>query len=261
MGKEWTRQQLQAAAEALRAVFEDVSVVELPPESEGRWQDDAMQVSYEQGGGQVSCVLRRRIPVKGGWCGIQMSAPLAGNTLPEDRMTERERELLREDLNRDFLTGAYNRRYIETVLSRQVEADMQAGRRAAVALLSLDEGSTAEDIAADMKEAIGGVHTALVTYAARDSEFDGHQIHAGEYLALLDGALIGSYTGLDELVDELATAADALDPAVISVYYGEDVSGEEAEATAGALGGRFPDAELTVVDGGQPVYYYMISIE
>ena len=129
------------------------------------------------------------------------------------------------------------------------------------ALLSLDEGSTAEDIAADMKEAIGGVHTALVTYAARDSEFDGHQIHAGEYLALLDGALIGSYTGLDELVDELATAADALDPAVISVYYGEDVSGEEAEATAGALGGRFPDAELTVVNGGQPVYYYMISIE
>ena len=129
------------------------------------------------------------------------------------------------------------------------------------ALLSLDEGSTAEHIAADMKEAIGGVHTALVTYAARDSEFDGHQIHAGEYLALLDGALIGSYTGLDELVDELATAADALDPAVISVYYGEDVSGEEAEATAGALGGRFPDAELTVVNGGQPVYYYMISIE
>ena len=62
-------------------------------------------------------------------------------------------------------------------------------------------------------------------------------------------------------MDELATAADALDPAVISVYYGEDVSGEEAEATAGALGGRFPDAELTVVDGGQPVYYYMISIE
>ena len=139
MGKEWTRQQLQAAAEALRAVFEDVSVVELPHESEGRWQDDAMQVTYEQGGGQVSCVLRRRIPVEGGWCGIQMSAPLAGNTLPEDRMTERERELLREDLNRDFLTGAYNRRYIETVLSRQVEADMQAGRRAAVALLSLDE--------------------------------------------------------------------------------------------------------------------------
>ena len=139
MGKEWTRQQLQAAAEALRAVFEDVSVVELPPESEGRWQDDAMQVSYEQGGGQVSCVLRRRIPVEGGWCGIQMSAPLAGNTLPEDRMTERERELLREDLNRDFLTGAYNRRYIETVLRGQMEAVLAAGGQAAVALVSLDE--------------------------------------------------------------------------------------------------------------------------
>ncbi len=129
------------------------------------------------------------------------------------------------------------------------------------ALLSLDESSTAEDIPADMEEAIQGVHPALVPYAARDSEFDGHEIHAGEYLALLDGALIGSFTSLDGLVGELCSAADELSPSVISVYYGEDVSEDSAEATAGAIGARFPDAELTVVNGGQPVYYYMISIE
>lgn len=138
MEKGYTERELQRLTEALRTIFEDVSMVELPPESADHWQDDAMQVSYEQGGGQVSCVLRRRIQVDGVSYGIQMSAPLAGNTLPEDRMTERERELVREDLNRDFLTGAYNRRYIETVLRQHMEADMAQGSQTAMALVSLD---------------------------------------------------------------------------------------------------------------------------
>mgnify|MGYP002266144029 FL=1 len=112
-----------------------------------------------------------------------------------------------------------------------------------------------------MAEAIAGVHTALVTYAARDSDFDGHEIHAGEYLALLDGALVGSYTNIDTLLDELSWSVDELSPAVISVYYGEDVSEEDAEGAAKKLGACFPDAEVSVVNGGQPVYYYMISIE
>ena len=92
------------------------------------------------------------------------------------------------------------------------------------ALLSLDETATEEEISDGMAEAIAGVHTALVTYAARDSDFDGHEIHAGEYLALLDGALVGSYTNIETLLDELSWSVDELSPAVISVYYGEDVS-------------------------------------
>ena len=129
---------LQKLTQALQAVFEDVSVVELPPECEDHWQDDAMQVSYEQGGGQVSCVLRRRVNCGGASYGIQMSAPLAGNTLPEDRMTERERELVREDMNRDFLTGAYNRRYVETAFRENLEQLLSQGGQAAAALVSLD---------------------------------------------------------------------------------------------------------------------------
>ena len=131
-------QDLQKLTQALQSVFEDVSVVELPPECEDHWQDDAMQVSYEQGGGQVSCVLRRRVSCGGVSYGIQMSAPLAGNTLPEDRMTERERELVREDMNRDFLTGAYNRRYVETVFRENLEQLLSQGGQAAAALVSLD---------------------------------------------------------------------------------------------------------------------------
>ena len=129
------------------------------------------------------------------------------------------------------------------------------------ALLSLDETATEEEITEGMAEAIASVHTALVTYAARDSDFDGHQIHAGEYLALLDGSLVGSYTNIDTLLDELSWSVDELAPAVISVYYGEDVHEEDADRAAAKLGACFPDAEISVVNGGQPVYYYMISIE
>ena len=86
-------------------------------------------------------------------------------------------------------------------------------------------------------------------------------IDTDNMLALLDGALIGSFSSLDRLIEELSAAADALCPSVISVYYGEDVEAGDAEATAGSFGAHFPDAELTVVNGGQPVYYYMISIE
>ena len=112
-----------------------------------------------------------------------------------------------------------------------------------------------------MGEAIGKVHTAMVTYAARDSDFGGHAIRAGEYLALLDGALVGSYTNLKTLFKELTWAFDDYHPEFITVYYGEDVTEAEANAASETISGNFPDAEVSVVEGGQPVYYYMISVE
>ena len=91
------------------------------------------------------------------------------------------------------------------------------------ALLNFNPDEGEEQMVATMKEAISNVHTAMITYAARDSDFDGHNIHAGEYLALLDGALIGSYTNLKTLFKELSWAFDEFDPEFITVYYGEDV--------------------------------------
>ena len=129
------------------------------------------------------------------------------------------------------------------------------------ALLNLDLSADEETILATFQDAIAGVHTAQVTYAARDSEFDGHAIRAGEYLGLLDGALLGSWDSLDALTAKLCEAAEELSPEFISLYYGEDVSEPEAEALGKKLAEAFPDAELTVVNGGQPVYYYLISIE
>ncbi len=129
------------------------------------------------------------------------------------------------------------------------------------ALLNFNIDENEEPIVSAMKEAAANVHTAMITYAARDSDFDGHDIHAGEYLALLDGALLGSYADEKTLIDELGGAFGKYAPELITVYYGEGVKAEAAEATAAALTDLFPDAELSVVDGGQPVYYYMISVE
>ena len=125
------------------------------------------------------------------------------------------------------------------------------------AMLNFSPDESEESLVGAMGEAIGSVHTAMVTYAARDSDFDGHSIHAGEYLALLDGALIGSYANTRTLFKELSWTVDDFHPEFITVYYGEDVTEEEAET----IRGNFPDAEVSVVNGGQPVYYYMISIE
>ena len=129
------------------------------------------------------------------------------------------------------------------------------------AMLMMDESADVDSLREAMLEAAAGVHTALVTYAARDSEYDGFEIHAGEYLALMDGALLGSYTELDKLFDALGDKAEEYSPAVVSVYYGEDVSDSDAEGAGELFTSRFPDAEISVVNGGQPVYYYMISIE
>ena len=129
------------------------------------------------------------------------------------------------------------------------------------AMLMMDDSASVDELREAMLEASSGVHTALVTYAARDSEYDGFQIHAGEYLALMDGALLGSYTDLNALFDALCVSAGEYSPAVISVYYGEDVKEEDADVLGGKLSESFPDAELSVVNGGQPVYYYMVSIE
>ena len=129
------------------------------------------------------------------------------------------------------------------------------------AMLNFNPEETEENLIAAMNEAAGNVHTAMVTYAARDSDFDGHEIHAGEYLALLDGALLGSYSSEKTLFKELSWAFDELSPEFITVYYGSDVAEDKANEAAETIIGCFPDAEVSVVNGGQPVYYYIISFE
>ena len=129
------------------------------------------------------------------------------------------------------------------------------------ALLNLNIDEPEEQIVSDMNEAISRVHTAMVTYAARDSEFDGHNIRAGEHLALLDGALIDSFADLDAMFKALVDSFKTFEPEFITVYYGADVDENDAQQAADILTASFPDADVSVVSGGQPVYYYMIAVE
>lgn len=140
MEKEWTEQTLRELVQGARTAFEAVSLTELEPDEEA-FEDDGLMVDYELRGGQVHCVMRRRLLADGRLWQVQMTAPLAGNVLPEDRMTAREREMCRSDMNHDFLTGVFNRRYLETAFCARLDSWVAAGRGAAVALVELDQFS------------------------------------------------------------------------------------------------------------------------
>lgn len=129
------------------------------------------------------------------------------------------------------------------------------------AALVFDESASPEENEQMMTDAAATVHTASVTYAARDSEFDGHSITAGEYLALLDGSLVSNDSEIANVVTGTADALEKHSPEIITVYYGEDVTEEDAEKVGGMLSEKYPDADVTVLYGGQPVYYYVISAE
>ena len=113
----------------------------------------------------------------------------------------------------------------------------------------------------DMAEAIGWVHTSEITYAARDSDFDGFAIKRGDYLALTEHQLFGTDRKLEKLLRRLAEAEAQQSAEFINIFYGEDVSEKEAQKALKLFTECCPNAEITLLSGGQPVYYYMISAE
>ncbi len=129
------------------------------------------------------------------------------------------------------------------------------------AMLVMDpEGETVANIAA-MDEARQNVRTSEITYAARDSDFDGFEIHEGDYMALADGQLFGTDQAISALLERLAQADSQQQAEFISIFYGEDVTEEQAQEALDIFQKQCPDAEITLLAGGQPVYYYMISAE
>ena len=122
------------------------------------------------------------------------------------------------------------------------------------------DGDEAENTAA-MKEAMSLVTTMEVTYAARDSEFDGQAIHAGDYLLLVDNQLFGTEKDLHTALDKLAQASKERAGEFISIFYGEGVDPDQAEQALALFQTACPDAEITMLEGGQPVYHYLISVE
>ena len=129
------------------------------------------------------------------------------------------------------------------------------------AMLSADPDADEENNTAAMTEAFARVRTDEITYAARDSDFGGFAIKQGDYMALAEHQLFGTDTDLNALLEKLAKAEGEKGAEFVSIFYGEDVTEEQAEQARAIFAAACPDAEVSVLPGGQPVYYYMISVE
>ena len=129
------------------------------------------------------------------------------------------------------------------------------------AMLALEPDADTETNRTAMSAAMGRVRTSEITYAARDSDFGGFKIHEGDYMVLADGQLFGTDRSIDALLEHLAASDSHRKAEFINIFYGEDVTEEQAGTALSIFQRQCPDAEITLLAGGQPVYYYMISAE
>ena len=129
------------------------------------------------------------------------------------------------------------------------------------AMLSFNpEGSEEENVEA-MTEALATVDTMQITYAARNSDFDGYDIHEGDYLALYGSQLFGTSQDIKVLLKSLAQKVNDDGKDYVTIYYGENVKEKHAQKAADIFAEICPNADVNLLRGGQPVYYYLISAE
>ena len=129
------------------------------------------------------------------------------------------------------------------------------------AMLSFNPDGTQEENVEAMTEALGNVDTMQITYAARNSDFDGYMIHEGDYLALFGSQLFGTSKDIKVLLKSLAEKVRESGKEYITIYYGADVKEKHAQKAADLFAEVCPDADVNLICGGQPVYYYLISAE
>ncbi len=129
------------------------------------------------------------------------------------------------------------------------------------AALAFDPSMPEEDLTAAMTEMAQSVHTGQVTFAARDSDFDGHEIKEGQILALNEGKLAFVGTDINESALDLAVLLAGDGASFITVFYGADVTEDQQKALVAAIAEKLPDAEVSAVNGGQPIYHYILSVE
>ncbi len=129
------------------------------------------------------------------------------------------------------------------------------------AMLAFDPDADVHTNLMAMREARHNVTTMQITYAARNSDFDGYAIHEGDYLALYGSVLFGTSRDISSLLKGLAEKVASEEKEIITIFYGEDIDEESAEKAYRIFEKVCPDAEISLVRGGQPVYYYLISAE
>ena len=129
------------------------------------------------------------------------------------------------------------------------------------AMLSFNPEGTEEENTAALTEALSTVDTMQITYAARNSDFDGYDIHEGDYLAMNGSALFGTSKDIKVLLRALAEKVRDDGKEYITIYYGEDIQEKHAQKAADLFAEVCPNADVNLLRGGQPVYYYLISAE
>ena len=129
------------------------------------------------------------------------------------------------------------------------------------AMLSFNPDGTEEENVEAMTEALTTVDTMQITYAARNSDFDGYDIHEGDYLALFGSQLFGTSQDIKVLLKSLAQKVRDDGKEYVTIYYGENVKEKHAQKAADIFAEVCPDADVNLLRGGQPVYYYLISAE
>jgi len=129
------------------------------------------------------------------------------------------------------------------------------------AMLNFNPEGTNEENVQAMTESLATVDTMQITYAARNSDFDGHDIHEGDYLAIYGSALFGTSKDITELLRSLAEKVRETEKEYITIYYGADITEKQAQEAADIFAEVCPNADVNLLNGGQPVYYYLISAE
>ena len=129
------------------------------------------------------------------------------------------------------------------------------------AMLAFDSTMTLEDNKNNMLEAVSNVKSGQVTYAVRDTSIDGKAIHEGDIMGIGDKGLVSVGNDISDVTFDLIKDAVDEDSELISIYYGTDVKKEDAEAFAARVEESFPDCDVQNYYGGQPIYYYIVSVE
>ena len=235
------------AAEAMAEVFEELEPVELP-------LCGAVAVSSGSGLDQIFTEMGVNTLVSGG----QSMNPSAEDILQAINNTTAQQVVVLPN-NSNIVMAANQASQLAD--KPVVVVPSKFITQGIAAMMNFDPESSAEENAETMQQAAVLVHSGQITYAVRDSQFEGQEIHEGDILGLLEGTIAVVEASVQETMLKLLPQMFDDDTSLITLLYGEGVTEDEAEAAAAELAESFPDYEIEVQLGGQPVYHYLLAVE
>ncbi len=235
------------AAEAMAEVFEELEPVELP-------LCGAVAVSSGSGLDQIFTEMGVNTLVSGG----QSMNPSAEDILQAINNTTAQQVVVLPN-NSNIVMAANQASQLAD--KPVVVVPSKFITQGIAAMMNFDPESSAEENAETMQQAAVLVHSGQITYAVRDSQFDGQEIHEGDILGLLEGTIAVVEASVQETMLKLLPQMFDDDTSLITLLYGEGVTEDEAEAAAAELAESFPDYEIEVQLGGQAVYHYLLAVE